>query len=230
MDRRGAQRLAIIVLALATIAAMAPARAATHSVTVSSNTYTPASRQVVVGDTILWVWSSGPHNVTAYAGASFASGDRNANSTYTQVFGGGVVKYRCTLHASLVGGECNGMCGVITEKPSDLTPPEVSIDRPLQGQTLTPTPRLQGGVVNPVVIEGQASDDIGVLGVLLRLYDTTGRSQEHPTNCIGCDPPDQLVQWKFELNLLPGSYVAEARATDTSGNVRWSRRTSFLVL
>lgn len=228
MMRRTAGRRAIIARILAMSAAIVPAHAATQSVTVSSNTYSPASRQVAAGDTILWVWSQGPHNVTAYSGASFASGNRNTNATYTQVFGGGVVRYRCTLHSTLVGGECDGMCGLINEKPADFTPPLISIDSPRSGQTLTPTPRVQGGVVNPVVVDGQASDTVGVLGVLFRIYDTAGRPQEQPASCTGC--VDTSVQWRVELNLLPGSYVAEARASDTSGNTQWSTRISFVVL
>lgn len=220
------RRLIAVILAMAF--AIVPAHAATQSVTVSSNTYSPASRQVAAGDTILWVWSQGPHNVTAYSGAVFGSGNRNANATYTQVFGGGVLKYRCTLQSTLIGGDCEGMCGLINEKPLDLTPPEISIDSPRSGQTLVPTPRLQGGVVNPVEVRGQASDNVGVLGILFRIYDTAGRPQEQPAVCQGCS--DASVQWRVDLNLLPGSYVAEAGASDASGNTRWSTRISFVVL
>lgn len=204
------------------------ARAATYSVSVSSNTYSPTVRQVAAGDTILWVWANGGHNVTSISGATFASGDRAANATYTQTFPGGVVKYRCTNHSSVVGGECDGMCGLITEKPLDFTPPLVSITRPSQGQIVVPTPQLRGGLINPVMVEGTANDNVGVLGVMLRLYDTTGRATDMATTCIGC--PDGDVQWRIEINPLPGTYVAEARATDTSGNIRWSSRTSFTVL
>lgn len=205
----------------------AGAQAATSSVSVTSNSFSPTYRQVAAGDTVLWVWAASGHNVTAFSGASFASGDRLANATFTQSYPGGVVKYRCTNHSTIVGGECEGMCGLITEKPIDITPPTISISYPAPGMLLVPTPRLQGGVLNPVFVEGPADDNIGVLSVLLRLYDTTGRPTDFPATCQGCPDPD--VRWRVDLNLLPGSYVVEARATDTSGNIRWSSRSSFLV-
>lgn len=219
----------LVIVVLVSGALQAPdARAATTSVSVTSNSFSPSHRQIAAGDTVLWVWAANGHNVTAFSGATFASGDRDANATFTQTFPGGVVKYRCTNHSTVVGGECDGMCALITERPLDFTPPTVSIWRPFQGQVLTPMPRLQGGIVNPVTVDGEATDNIGVLNVMLRVYDSTGRASDFPTTCTGCD--DDVVQWEVVLNALPGSYVVEARATDTSGNVKWSPRTSFIVL
>lgn len=224
---RWVRGLAIAMLVAGVLQAPA-ARAATTSVSVTSNSFSPTHVQTAAGDTVLWVWAANGHNVTAFSGASFASGERNANATFTQTFPGGVVKYRCTNHSTVVGGECDGMCAIITERALDFTPPTVSIWRPFQGQVLTPTPRVQGGIVNPVMVDGEATDNIGVLNVMLRVYDSTGRASDFPAVCTGCD--DDIVQWRVDLNALPGSYVVEARATDTSGNVKWSPRTSFIVL
>jgi plastocyanin len=225
--RRSTRPLLAGVL-IAMLLPLTGAQAATYSVSVTSDSFSPGYRQVAAGDTILWVWAAGGHNVTAFSGASFASGDRPANATFTQTYPGGVVKYRCTNHSSVAGGECSGMCGLITEKPIDITPPTVSITAPQQGQLMIPVPRVQGGIVNQVTVQGNASDNVGVFGVLLRVYDTTGRATDFPATCNGCE--DQDVTWRIDLNLLPGSYVVEARASDTSGNIRWSPRTSFIVL
>lgn len=61
--------------------------------------YSPQTLNIEVGDTVLWTWTSGEHNVTSQSGpVSFASGDITAPGTYQFVFNtAGVYEYECTL-------------------------------------------------------------------------------------------------------------------------------------
>jgi plastocyanin len=73
-------------------------------VTVSNNTFTPASVTVAVGETVKWSWAAGAanHNVTFDDGP--ASITKN-NGTFTRTFGvAGTYGYECTIHGSAMAG------------------------------------------------------------------------------------------------------------------------------
>ena len=61
--------------------------------------YAPQFLTIEVGDTVLWTWSSGTHNVTSTSGpASFASANLQSPATFQHVFTiAGVYDYECTL-------------------------------------------------------------------------------------------------------------------------------------
>jgi len=89
--------------------------AASHSVTVSNNFFSPSSLTINVGDSVTWTNSSGNHNVngniSSYPSnpASFGNGSASMNWTYTKVFTvAGSYGYRCDPHFSF------GMTGTIT--------------------------------------------------------------------------------------------------------------------
>ncbi len=82
--------------------------ATVHTITVSSNQFTPATTNAVCGDTIMWVWSSGSHTTTSTTIPSCATAwDNPINSTsltYTIVVPcAGTYNYKCTPHTSQVG-------------------------------------------------------------------------------------------------------------------------------
>ena len=61
--------------------------------------YAPQHLTIQQGDTVLWTWSSGTHNVTSTSGpVSFASPNQSTPATYQFVFTvPGVYEYECTL-------------------------------------------------------------------------------------------------------------------------------------
>jgi plastocyanin len=71
-------------------------------VTVASFSFTPADLTIKVGDSVLWTWAGGIHNVT---GGPLGSGDRDIGAFY--LVGGlsvGTYAYMCTIHPSLMQG------------------------------------------------------------------------------------------------------------------------------
>lgn len=83
--------------------------------------YAPQFLTIEVGDTVLWTWSSGQHNVT-HVGAFpiFASGDITFPGSFQYVFNtAGVYDYNCTLwnHATTQFGT------ITVEEPVSITDP-----------------------------------------------------------------------------------------------------------
>lgn len=83
--------------------------------------YAPQFLTIEVGDTVLWTWSSGQHNVT-HVGAFplFASGDITFPGSFQYVFNTpGIYDYNCTLfnHAATQFGT------ITVEEPVSITDP-----------------------------------------------------------------------------------------------------------
>lgn len=68
------------------------ATAATHTVTQSGVSFSPAEITITVGDTVEWVWTSGFHTVTNGTGAA----DPNAGTLFDFNFSGDNVAYEFT--------------------------------------------------------------------------------------------------------------------------------------
>jgi hypothetical protein len=118
------------------------------------------------------------------------------------------------------------MCGVLTDRALESTPPTVTIDTPDQ-VILPPVP--PASLSTPVALTGGAADDTEVYGVTIRIYDTLGKGSEFDAACTACGTPE--ARWNLDVALMPGSYVAEPIAADPSGNVSTTfPRVSFIVL
>ena len=89
--------------------------ATNHFVAVGSptNSFTPSSLAVNVGDSITWVWASGNHNVNCL---TKPAGAANFLSATTSVVGtqfvyhvtvAGAYTYDCTIHGTMMGGSFN---------------------------------------------------------------------------------------------------------------------------
>lgn len=210
------KRFGVTLLLLAALTPL-PGRADSRAVYLTGQVFSPDVREAVAGDEIDFQWVAGTHTVTAYLGASFDSGAREAGDEFLFSYAGGIVHYRCTLHSRLADAfRCTGMCGVITDRPLESEPPKATIDAPTQNTLITPD--LAAPSLTPsVTVHGAATDDTSVAAVVLRLYDTTGKGTEYPTTCTGCGTPS--ATWTVTRALPPGSYVAEAIPVDDSGNV-----------
>jgi plastocyanin len=215
--KRSCFRGAIAAAAIVALVAPLPARAATYPVEVQRFRFAPDFRILQPGDTVVWKWIDGIHNLTSYEGAEIDTGDRSPSYQYRLEYNGGTIRYRCTIDSQLNGsGQCSGMCGVVSDQDLDLTPPAARIDAPANGEVVHPLPVVNAGGVLPVTIRGAAYDDRAVFDVGITLYDTAGRPRRFVPQCLGCGTSS--ATWSLQLSLLPGSYVAEATATDTGGN------------
>jgi plastocyanin len=81
--------------------------------------FNPDPVTIHVGDTVHWVWDTGNHTVTSYAGAgdTFNSGvtPLNTGATFDHTFNvAGTFQYRCTVHSAPLGNGFSGMIGTIT--------------------------------------------------------------------------------------------------------------------
>jgi plastocyanin len=111
------KRISMVLMVLVLLLAMtgvAQAGTATVKVGVNGSHFGPATKSVPTGTKVIWKGISGSHTVTAYSknwskNASVGSGGSTA-FTFKKA---GVYKYRCTIHSTLSGSTCSGMCGKI---------------------------------------------------------------------------------------------------------------------
>jgi plastocyanin len=94
-------------LLLATVAAVLAVAPAAHAVdvTIANKAFGPTDATVASGDTVVWHWGDGPHNVHIISGpAAFDSGIKTAGSTFSRQFTApGVYTYQCDVHPSMHG-------------------------------------------------------------------------------------------------------------------------------
>ena len=116
MIQRGTRLLVSLILASALVAGSAGIASASVVVkATSSRTWSPAKTLVAKGTKVVWKNPTTiSHTVTAYGGnwsknTTIASGGSTA-FTFKST---GRFRFRCTIHSTLVGGVCSGMCGVI---------------------------------------------------------------------------------------------------------------------
>lgn len=106
-------RRVVAMLALAvctTIAAAAPASAAT--IRGSGTTWRPARVDIDRGDRVRWRAASGNHTVRAYGGNwTFRARIDQGESVSRRFRQRGTYRFFCSIHGSVSGGTCTGMCG-----------------------------------------------------------------------------------------------------------------------
>jgi plastocyanin len=88
------------------------AHATTHIVTVQSFSFSPATVNAVVGDTIEWDWVGGSHTTTSLTiPGGAASWNNNINSSSTtfkyKVTVAGTYNYWCAIHTTMMEGVIN---------------------------------------------------------------------------------------------------------------------------
>src|SRR3954447_244279 len=95
----------IAFLAAAGLAVLAAPAADAADVTIANKAFGPTDATVASGDTVVWHWGDGPHNVHVMLGpATFDSGVKTAGSTFSrQLTAPGVYTYQCDVHPSMHG-------------------------------------------------------------------------------------------------------------------------------
>lgn len=195
------------------------ADAANAYVSVYNNYFAVTPIEAVAGDAVTWSWTcsdgsyySNPscvdHRIVATSGAVFDSGVKSAqgstftyNLTQTQE-----ISYRCTLHSSLNGSACNGMCGKIV---ADAKPP---VPRIIQ------SPPNSVSIGN-AVYSGDVNDNRGVASIWMRFTNafTGAVIDELATAPLPSGPG--LVSWTFSASIPSGLYSVKAMARDIYGLV-----------
>jgi plastocyanin len=88
---------------LAALLAQEPTQAATRTVTVGNDFFTPKTLKVAVGDSVKWSFE-GTHTSTSSQGF-WSSGTKNAGQSYTRPFAdSGTYPYYCTIHGKMMNG------------------------------------------------------------------------------------------------------------------------------
>jgi plastocyanin len=114
--RGGTGRLAAVTLAGALLlGAVGTAAAATSTVKARGDRWRPVHTYIGKGDRVTWKNpTSRVHDLKAYGGGwSFGevlSPGESVSRRFRQL---GTYKYRCVRHSAIVGGKCQGMCGLI---------------------------------------------------------------------------------------------------------------------
>lgn len=100
---------AVLVLALA-----GAALAATKTVRARGEKWRPVHTYIGTGDKVRWTnATSKTHDIKGYGGWSYSK-LVPPGSAATRRFGQrGTFKFRCVRHSAIVGGKCQGMCGLV---------------------------------------------------------------------------------------------------------------------
>lgn len=246
-------RMLICCLLAAAVLAPLPSHAATYTISIKDQYAPPGDANHLprydlartintpAGSTILWKNEDLTiHTVTAYYGASFASPAIDvagtpppSSTTFSTVYSGGTVLYRCLYHSTLdvrvSPPGCSGMCGAIHDTASDTQVPTVRTTTK-NGQVFTGSVRLDGTASDNRAITRVKVRIIPVVeppsGLLVTELFSEDASELHP--CIGCYGPN--AAWTVRstpgvstrspyVKLPPGQYRVEAEATDPHGNV-----------
>jgi len=112
--QRTRRTTAAFALALAISSIGVPAASAATLVRGSSMRWHPATATIARGGVIKWKAVDTRHTVTSYGTNWSFSRSLAAGSSTTRTFNRrGTYKYYCTIHGSVSGGVCSGMCGKI---------------------------------------------------------------------------------------------------------------------
>jgi plastocyanin len=100
-------------LAIVAVLASAPAAAAdTTTVKGRGRDWRPAKVRIDRGDRVRWRGVSGTHTVRAWGGNwSFSERLRQGESVKRRFRSRGTFRFFCSIHGSVGGGMCSGMCG-----------------------------------------------------------------------------------------------------------------------
>jgi plastocyanin len=99
------KRRVVLVVPLAVAGAVAvPALAATKTVTVKDDVFSPKALRISQGTTLKWVWKGkAPHNVTVTVGPAMFRSATQRTGTYAHTFTKrGAYTIVCTIHPQMI--------------------------------------------------------------------------------------------------------------------------------
>lgn len=142
---------AAMLLSAALVAAHAePVAAATVTVSVQDDQFSPESITVAVGGTVQWNWTgSNQHTVTSNGAESFDSGAPQSTGTFSHTFNAiGAFSYLCAIHGTLMAGTVKVEAATPTPTVTTLStntplPTDTALASNTPG-TLTSTPAATG--------------------------------------------------------------------------------------
>lgn len=106
--------VAVLVGIVLVLSLMGAALAATKTVRAKGERWRPVHTYIGKGDKVRWTNpTSNRHDIKGYGGWSFSK-VLPPGSSATRKFGQrGTFKFRCVRHSAIVGGKCQGMCGLV---------------------------------------------------------------------------------------------------------------------
>ena len=111
---RAVRSLAVAAVFVLVLALAWPAQAGTVRIRGRAQRWHPHSVTISTGTRVVWRAVDTTHTVTAYRGNWSKNTTIAAGSTTGFTFRNtGTYKYRCTIHSSIVNGQCQGMCGKV---------------------------------------------------------------------------------------------------------------------
>lgn len=192
--RRPLAELSALLALIELLSCALSAPGATVNIAVGSNFFSPASQTINAGDTVIWTWQNGTHNVTSTTGA-FASGNKSPVQTFSLQFNtAGTFSYACTIHP--------GQNGTIIVQAAN-QPPSVSIGSPTNGTKVL--------AVASFVVSASATDTDGSVTRVDFYSSPTAGSLGDPI-CSLNGP-----SFQFTTNLPAGTFFFTAVATDNQG-------------
>jgi plastocyanin len=111
---RRAAAAALVAVVLVCVELAAPAVAGPRVIKGLSTRWSPASVTIERGTVVRWKGVSAIHNVYSYGSNwSFAESLPVGGSVRRRFTRRGTFRFYCTIHASLSGSQCTGMCGTV---------------------------------------------------------------------------------------------------------------------
>lgn len=206
---RPLSNLSALVVLIELLSCAMPVSGATVNITVGRNFFSPASQIINVGDTVVWTWQSGTHNVT-FPTNGIASANLSPASTFSTTFSTpGTFAYTCTLHF--------GQNGTITVQAVN-QPPSVSLTAPANGSSVLATANF--------LITATATDADGAVTRVQFFSSTSAGSIGDPICSLNGPGPS----FQFTTNFPAGTFFLKAVATDNQGATNTSAAIQFFSL
>ncbi len=208
--RRPLAELSALVVLIELLSCAMPASGATVNITVGNNFFDPASQTINVGDTVVWTWQSGTHNVTFPTNA-IASANLTRVGTFSTTFNTpGTFAYTCTLHSA----QQNGTITVLAVNQ----PPSVSLTTPANGSSVLATTNF--------LITATATDADGSVTSVQFFSSASAGAIGDPICSLNGPGPS----FQFTTNFPAGTFFLKAVATDNQGATNTSAAIQFFSL
>lgn len=179
-----------------------PVTAATVTVEIRNNFFSPASVTIQVGDTVTWIQRGSNHDTVSNDGL-WSSGLMRLNETFSFTFNNpGTFRYFCTPHRNA------GMLGTVNVQGAANTPPSVTLTAPTSGTAFLTT--------DSITFSATATDNGSIAKVDFFSGSTLLSS-------------DNSSPYSITASLPAGSHSITAKATDNLGASTTSAAITILV-